>query len=79
MSFLTRFPKAMRQKVKQKLRNKAIARAETRILLNGRKVEDFSESELEIIVKEEEDKLIANIKEKSVLAILAMLGLSVLG
>ncbi len=66
-------------KIKQAMRDKAIARAETRILLAGRKPEDFSPEDLEIIVKEEEDKLIGSFKEKGVLALLALLGLSWFG
>jgi hypothetical protein len=44
-------------KYRRKLREKAIERSKVRIALAGRKVEDFDEDELEIIVKEEEEKL----------------------
>lgn len=56
------------------IREKAISRAQTRILLAGRKAEEFAEEELEIIVKEEEDKIKSNIREKGLLAVLAALG-----
>lgn len=56
------------------VRDKAISRAQTRILLAGKKAHDFTEEELEIIVKEEEDKIKGNIKEKGLLAVLAALG-----
>jgi len=50
------------------VREKAIGRAQTRILLAGKKADEFSEEELEVIVKEEEDKINSNIKEKGLLA-----------
>ncbi len=56
------------------VREKAISRAQTRILLAGKKTDEFSEEELEVIVKEEEDKINSNIKEKGLLAVLAALG-----
>ena len=58
------------------LREKAISRAQTRILLAGRKVDDFSEEELEIIVREEEDKIVSDIRSKGLLAVLAAFGAS---
>lgn len=62
------------KKYKSYIRDKAISRAETRILLAGKRPTDFSEDELEIIVKEEEDKIYGNIKEKGLLAAIAALG-----
>lgn len=59
---------------KKFVREKAISRAQTRILLAGRKAEEFAEEELEIIVREEEDKINSSIREKGLLAVLAALG-----
>ncbi|MEO0442380.1 MAG: hypothetical protein AAFZ92_01370 [Pseudomonadota bacterium] len=56
------------------VREKAIGYAQTRILLAGRKAEEFTEDELEIIVREEEDKIKSSIKEKGLIALLAVLG-----
>jgi len=56
------------------VREKAISRAQTRILLAGRKADEFLEEELEVIVREEEDKINSNIREKGLLAVLAALG-----
>ena len=67
------------QKYRGRLREKAIARAKTRILLAGRTVADFSADDLEIVVQEEEGKIKGEIKEKGVLALLALLGLSWFG
>jgi len=69
-----KFPK-LKGRMKGKIRDKAISRAETRILLAGRKTTDFSSDELEIIVCEEEEKLYSSLKEKGLLAVIAVLGL----
>jgi hypothetical protein len=61
------------------LRNKAISRAETRILLAGRSPGDFTSEELEIVVQEEEGKLRDELREKGLLGVLALLGFSWLG
>lgn len=63
------------KKIRSAIRNKAIDRARTRILIAGRKVEDLSEEDLEVVVAEEEEKLITNYKEKGLLAIIGILGL----
>lgn len=62
--------------MREKLREKAISRAETRIIVAGRRPEDLSQEDLEIVVKEEEDKIKAELKEKGLLAVLALLGLN---
>ncbi len=67
------------QRYQSAIREKAIKRAETRIILAGRTPQDFSPEDLEIVVQEEEDKLKSDIKEKGLLAVLALLGLSWLG
>ena len=67
------------QRYQSAIREKAIKRAETRIILAGRTPQDFTPEDLEIVVQEEEDKLKSDIKEKGLLAVLALLGLSWLG
>jgi len=66
----------IKSKIDQKIRDKAISRAQTRIVLAGKKPEDFSEDDLEIIVREEEDKIKGSAKEKGLLVLLSLLGLS---
>jgi|MEHZ01.2.fsa_nt_MEHZ010646535.1_2 hypothetical protein len=58
-------------------REKAIKRAKTRILLHGRVVSDYSEEDLETIVKEEEDKVIGEYRKMSLVALLALIGIGV--
>ena len=69
----------LKDKTRQAIRDKAIENAQVRILLCERALEDFSEDELEMIVAEEERKIHAGIKDKGMLAVLAVLGIGVFG
>ncbi|MBF7073285.1 hypothetical protein ISG33_07740 [Glaciecola sp. MH2013] len=66
-------------KFKDAIREKAIKRSNTRIVLAQKSPEDFSEEQLEVIVQEEEQKIYSAIKEKGVLAVLAVLGIGIFG
>lgn len=69
----------LNKKIKGFVRDKAIERAKTRIVLMQKQPEDFSSEELEVIVQEEEGKLYSAIKEKGLLAVLAVLGFNIFG
>jgi len=58
------------------IREKAISAARTRIIVAGRTVADFSPEDLEIVVKEEEDRIKSSYRDKGLLAVLALFGLS---
>lgn len=64
------------QKYRSYIREKAINAAQTRIIVAGRDPVDFSPEDLEVVVKEEEDKIKGAYKEKGLLALLALLGFS---
>jgi len=70
---------AIPRKYRGIIRDKAIERARTRIVVAGGNPADFSQQDLEIVVKEEEDKLKSSVREKGLLAILAMFGLNIFG
>ena len=61
------------------LREIATSRAEKRIVAEGNKVEDVSADDLVVMVQEEEDKLKDEMQQQGILALLALLGLSLLG
>ncbi len=63
-------------KYRSKLREKAIERSKVRIALAGRKVEEFDQAELEIIVKEEEEKLRNQLLGSVGVAALLVLGIT---
>lgn len=67
------------QKYRSVIRNKAIDRARTRIIVAGSDPRQISAEDLEIVVREEEDKIKSSIREKGLLAILALLGLNFFG
>ncbi|MCR9103784.1 MAG: hypothetical protein NXI15_00705 [Gammaproteobacteria bacterium] len=59
-----------------KIRERAITQTKARIALSERNFEDFTEDELEVIVKDEEDKVRRGMKQSVVVAVLITLGLS---
>jgi len=59
-----------------RIREKAITQAKARIALSHRNIKDFSESELEVIVQDEEQKVKGSLKQSAVVAALIVLGLS---
>lgn len=61
------------------LREIATSRAEKRIVAEGNKVENVSADDLEVMVQEEEDKLKDEMQQQGILALLALLGLSLFG
>ena len=67
------------KKFRTYVREKAIQRATTRIVVAGGRPDDFDPDALEIVVKEEEEKIKSAFKEKGLLAMLALLGLSWFG
>ena len=66
----------VQDKYQSGIRERAITQAKARIALSEKKFEDFTPDELEIIVKDEEDKVKRNIKQSAVVALLITLGLS---
>jgi len=63
-------------KYKRYVRDKAIERARTRIIVAGNDPRKLSQEDLEVVVKEEEDKIKSSIKEKGLMAALALFGLN---
>lgn len=61
------------------IREKAISRARTRIIVAGGDPAKFTADDLEVVVREEEDKIKGSFKEKGIMALLALLGLSLFG
>lgn len=71
--------KSISNRYKTTIREKAIRQAKARIILTGKTPQDFSADDLEIIVQEEEVKIKSALKDKGLLAALALLGLSLFG
>ena len=60
-----------------KIRERAIEKAKVRIVRQGRKVEDFSEDELEVIVADEEAKIREKLKWAPLAAIAFLFGIGI--
>ena len=67
------------EKYRTNIREKAIERARSRLILAGKKVGDLDEESLEHLVKEEEDLIISKMKNSAGVAILALLGIGGMG
>lgn len=67
------------EKYRSFIREKAIDRARTRIIVAGNDPRKMSQEDLEVVVREEEDKIKGGIKQKGLLAVLALLGLNLFG
>jgi len=70
---------AVPRKYKSYIREKAIDRARTRIIVAGNDPRKMSQEDLEVVVREEEDKIKSSIRDKGLLAVLALLGLNLFG
>ena len=60
----------------KKLREKAMLRTKARLAENGIDINTLSKDDLEVIIKDEEDKIMDDLKSKSILGLAALLGIS---
>lgn len=69
-------PAKLQDKIRMRIREKALLRTRARLIESGVDIKKLSDEDLEVIIADEEDKLIGEYKTKGLLALLAMLGLS---
>ena len=69
-------PAKLQDKIRMRIREKALLRTRARLIESGVDINKLSDEDLEVIIADEEDKLIGEYKTKGLLALLAMLGLS---
>lgn len=74
------YPKLKSRKLKDavnsKIREKAVLATRARLTENHKTFEDYSDEQLEIIIADEERKIIDDLKTKSLVVALAALGLN---
>ena len=74
------YPKLKSRKLKDavnsKIREKAVLATRARLIENHKTFEDYSDEQLEIIIADEERKIIDDLKTKSLVVALAALGLN---
>jgi hypothetical protein len=73
---ITKFKDKAVDKYRSKIRERAISQAKAQIALAGKKVADYSEEDLEIIVLNEEEKVKRSMKTSGLVVILIALGLA---
>ena len=68
----------IRRKIDARLTDLAIEKAKIEVAKRGLNTADLSEDQLELIVRDEKDKLISQTKDKSLGALLLILGIQVI-
>ncbi len=76
MNRIRKLPKKSKERLQLKLREKAIMRTRARLIENRVDIDELSDEELEVIIRDEEDKLLDEYKTKGLIALLALLGIS---
>jgi len=69
-------PRKTRDKFYERLRERALLRTRARLVESGVDIGGLSDEELEVIIADEEDKLIGEYKSRGLIALLALLGIS---
>ncbi|BBG66762.1 hypothetical protein NNO_2059 [Hydrogenimonas sp.] len=69
-------PNKSKERFRLKLREKAIMRTRARLIETRVDIEELSDEDLEVIIRNEEDKLLDEYKTKGIIALLALLGIS---
>ncbi|WP_320036354.1 hypothetical protein [Halarcobacter sp.] len=70
--------KELKQSIKNKIREKAILSTKARLAEHHKTFDDYTDEELEIIITDEENKIKDDLKTKSLVGALAILGLDFL-
>ncbi|WP_456393290.1 hypothetical protein [Nitratifractor sp.] len=73
---VTYLPRKTQEKFYERLRDRALLRTRARLIESGVEIERLSDEELEVIIADEEDKLVGEYKSKGLIALLALLGIS---
>jgi hypothetical protein len=76
MEKLSYLPRKSQEKFYARLREKALLRTRARLIESSVDIDKLSDEELEVIIADEEDKLIGEYKSKGLIALLALLGIS---
>ena len=73
---VSEFKENILDKYRSKIRERAIIQAKKRIALSDKKINDFTQDELEVLVLDEEEKLKRALRQSGVVALLITLGLN---
>ncbi len=70
--------KKLKEGIKRKIREKAILSTKARLAEHHKTFDDYTDEELEVIILDEENKIIDSLKTKTLVGALAILGLDFL-
>lgn len=70
--------KELKEAIKNKIREKAVLSTKARLAEHHKTFDDYTDEELEVIIADEENKIIDDLKTKSLVGALAILGLDFL-
>jgi predicted patatin/cPLA2 family phospholipase len=68
----------LKEKVEQTIRERALKALKVELTMRKKTFDDYNDEELEILIAEEEHKIIDNLKTKTLLAALALLGINLI-
>lgn len=75
------YPKIKSQKLRDaistKIREKAVLSTKARLMENHKTFDDYTDEQLEVIIEDEERKIVDDLKTKSLVVALAALGLNI--
>ena len=74
MENINKYPKIIRDRYKKIVRDKAIKNFENELKIRQKKISDFSDDEIEVLIAEEERKVMSKIKISAFTSILAVFG-----
>lgn len=74
MENINKYPKIIRDRYKKIVRDKAIKNFENELKIRQKKISDFSDDEIEVLIAEEERKVMSKIKTSAFTGILAIFG-----
>ena len=75
-NWLTSGKEKLTEKYRHALREKAIAQAKVEIALAGKKVTDYDQEQLELIVKDQETKILQKYRNSAFVVVLLALGIA---
>ena len=74
MKNINKYPKIIRDRFKKIVRDKAIKNFENELKIRQKKISNFSDDEIEVLIAEEERKVMSKIKFSAFTSILAFFG-----
>jgi predicted flavoprotein YhiN len=76
-NFSSKQKKKIQNKINKKIQEKAVLNLIAELAIHNKTFDNYSDEELEILLSREKQKIIDNLKDKSIIAVLSILGLNI--